>query len=212
MTRTVRPALAYASRGWSVVPVHTVTVGRCSCGRVDCPAPGKHPRVRWEAAMHKAASPEQVASWWDRWPDANIAVVTGSVSGIAVLDVDPRARGSQALGRLERRWGTLPRTVEARSGGGGRHVWFAAREELPVRGSTAVDRGVAQGMTGDRGFERRPSLPRWRLQARPQELAFDQSWRKREPAGFYEYDRDADRVEVLAIGRRRNDEVQGARR
>jgi hypothetical protein len=81
--------------------------------------------------MHEAASPEQVASWWDRWPDANIAVVTGSVSGIAVLDVDSRARGQEALELLESRWGTLPRTVEARTGGGGRHVWFATREELP---------------------------------------------------------------------------------
>jgi hypothetical protein len=131
MARTTRQALEYASRGWSVVPVHTARVGRCSCGRDDCPAPGKHPRVRWEAAMHEAASPEQVASWWDRWPDANIAVVTGSVSGIAVLDVDPRAGGEEALERLEGRWGALPRTVEARSGGGGRHLWFATKEELP---------------------------------------------------------------------------------
>jgi hypothetical protein len=81
--------------------------------------------------MHEAASPEQVASWWDRWPEANIAVVTGGVSGIAVLDVDPRAGGQEALAGLESRWGRLPRTVEARSGGGGRHVWFAMHEELP---------------------------------------------------------------------------------
>lgn len=81
--------------------------------------------------MREPASPEQVASWWDRWPDANIAVVTGRVSGIAVLDVDPRASGPEALERLERRWGTLPRTVETRSGGGGRHVWLATHEELP---------------------------------------------------------------------------------
>jgi len=131
MTDTVRHALAYAERGWSVVPVHTVHEGRCSCGRRDCPAPGKHPRVRWEAAMHERASAEQIVAWWGRWPDANVAIVTGSVSGIAVLDIDPRGGGDEALARLERRWGPLPPTVEARSGGGGRHAWFEAHAELP---------------------------------------------------------------------------------
>jgi hypothetical protein len=81
--------------------------------------------------MREAPSPEQVASWWDRWPDANLAVVTGSASGVAVLDVDPRGGGDEALAHLERRWGALPRTVETRSGGGGRHVWFATAERLP---------------------------------------------------------------------------------
>ena len=130
MPLTARNALEHARRGWSVVPVHTAPEGRCSCGRADCPAPGKHPRVRWEAAMREAPSGEQVASWWDRWPDANIAVVTGSVSGITVLDIDPRAGGQEALARLEDRWGRLPRTVESRSGGGGRHIWFATQKEL----------------------------------------------------------------------------------
>ena len=124
-------ALAYSSRGWSVVPVHTMHDGRCSCGRVDCAAPGKHPRVRWETAMHERASAEQVVSWWERWPDANVAVVTGCVSEVAVLDVDPRAGGDAALAKLEGRWGSVPPTAEARSGGGGRHLWFTSRVELP---------------------------------------------------------------------------------
>lgn len=125
------PALSYAARGWSVVPVHGIVHGRCTCGRRDCPAPGKHPRVRWEAAMHERATEERVRGWWRRWPEANVAVVTGSVSGVAVLDVDPRSGGDGALAALEAVHGTLPRTVEARSGGGGRHLWFASSADLP---------------------------------------------------------------------------------
>jgi len=121
----------YARRGWSVVPVHTLRDGRCSCGRRDCPAVAKHPRTRWEASMREPASGEQVAAWWRRWPDANIAVATGCVSGVAVLDVDPRSGGDDVLRSLEERWGALPETLEARSGGGGRHVWFAVEEDLP---------------------------------------------------------------------------------
>jgi hypothetical protein len=123
-------ALSYAARGWSVVPVHGIAHGRCTCGRADCPAPGKHPHVRWEAAMHERASKEQIRDWWRRWPDANVAIVTGCVSGLVVLDIDPRSGGDGALAALEAHQGPVPRTVEARSGGGGRHLWFAAPGEL----------------------------------------------------------------------------------
>ncbi len=81
--------------------------------------------------MREPATPEVIEAWWARWPDANVAVVTGSVSGVAVLDVDPRSGGDDALAALEARWGQLPATVEARSGGGGRHVWFSEPGELP---------------------------------------------------------------------------------
>ncbi len=41
-------ALAYARRGWPVLPVHSAEDGgRCTCekGR-ECDSPGKHPRTR----------------------------------------------------------------------------------------------------------------------------------------------------------------------
>jgi hypothetical protein len=128
---TLRHALGYERLGWSVVPVHGATGGRCSCGRRDCPAPGKHPRVRWEPATRERPRPEEIRAWWRRWPEANVGVVTGAVSRVVVLDVDPRSHGDDALAQLEGRWGTLPPTVETSSGGGGRHLWFATDHELP---------------------------------------------------------------------------------
>ncbi len=124
-------ALAYAERGWSVVPVHTVHEGRCSCGRGDCPAPGKHPRVRWEDAQTAPAPVAQVADWWRRWPGANVGVVTGPVSGLAVVDVDPRNGGDAALEDLEAGWAPLGDTVTSRTGGGGRHLWYTSSAPLP---------------------------------------------------------------------------------
>jgi hypothetical protein len=76
--------------------------------------------------MTAPAEPGQVGEWWRRWPDANVGVVTGWVSGVVVLDVDPRHGGDRGLERLEARWGTLPVTVESRTGGGGSHLWFQA--------------------------------------------------------------------------------------
>jgi Bifunctional DNA primase/polymerase, N-terminal/CHC2 zinc finger len=124
-------ALAYCRRGWSIVPMHSSADGGCSCGRRRCVAVAKHPRVPWEALMEVAATEREVEEWWRRWPDANVGIVTGRVSGIVVLDVDPRSGGGSALGDLEARWGAFPATPEVRTGGGGRHLWFASDEKLP---------------------------------------------------------------------------------
>jgi hypothetical protein len=124
-------ARAYQAHGWAVLPVHVARAGRCSCGRADCPSPGKHPRVRWERYEHARASVETVERWLERWPDTNLAVVTGAVSGVIVLDIDPRNGGDESLAALTERWGALPTTVETRTGGGGRHVWFRA-PAIPV--------------------------------------------------------------------------------
>lgn len=117
-------AFAYAGLGWAVVPVHTPVADGCSCGRAGCPSPGKHPRVRWQAYAERRPRAEEVRGWWRRWPDANLAVVTGRVSGVAVLDVDPRSGGDAALAGFEARWGPLAPTAETLTGGGGRHLWL----------------------------------------------------------------------------------------
>ncbi|MDI7278040.1 MAG: bifunctional DNA primase/polymerase, partial [Anaerolineae bacterium] len=62
-----------------------------------------------------------IRDWWQRWPEANVAIVTGRRSGFWVLDVDD----DEALAELLSRHGALPDTAESLTGGGGRHVLFA---------------------------------------------------------------------------------------
>lgn len=119
-------ALSYARRGWSVIPMHSPAGDGCSCGRFDCTAIGKHPRIRWEAAMHEPATAAAILGWWEQWPDANVGVVTGEVSGVVVLDVDPRHNGGDTLIELESEWGPPPVTAVDITGGGGWHYWFAS--------------------------------------------------------------------------------------
>ncbi len=142
----VKAALAYTELGWAVIPVHSARGGRCSCQRSDCPAVGKHPRVRWRGYIDDAPEADEVRAWWKRWPDANLGVITGRVSGVAVLDVDPRAGGDAALADLVERWGSLPKTPETRTGGGGRHLWFMHPEaSLP---SAVIGAGLELKATG----------------------------------------------------------------
>jgi len=121
-------ALAYARRGWPVFPLHHPVNDRCSCGKAECGNVGKHPRYHDADLQHglKDATTdlETIQRWWSRWPEANIGVVTGAISGLVVLDIDPRHGGHLILEDLEAEYGKLPHTVESQTGGGGRHILF----------------------------------------------------------------------------------------
>lgn len=115
--------LDYGRRGWPVLPLHTVKRQRCTCGAPSCNSCGKHPRIK--AWLQRATTDATIIrQWWRRWPDANVGIVTGARSGIVAIDVDPRNGGENSLDELERQYGELPDTVEAITGGGGRHLLF----------------------------------------------------------------------------------------
>lgn len=132
MVGLINIALKYARMGLSVIPVHTVKDGVCSCGSAHCNAPGKHPRYKWKDQTIKAPSEEQIKTWWGREPDSNIGIVTGKVSGIAVVDID----GSEGLKSLEDAGlplDELPITVTAKTGGGGLHLIYRNPENTEVK-------------------------------------------------------------------------------
>lgn len=102
-------ALDYLGRGWSVIPLQ----------------PGdKRPLVPWEEYQYRRPAEAVVRSWFRRSPDAGVGIVTGLASGLVVLDVDAAHGGEASLQRLVQAHGELPWTVEARTGGGGRHLYF----------------------------------------------------------------------------------------
>jgi hypothetical protein len=126
--------LSYLARGWSVLPLH---------------AHDKRPIIRWEVLQNSRPAKSDVMGWYRRWPSANIGIVTGEISNLLVLDVDPKHGGDNSLERLERRFGQLPTTVEATTGGGGRHLYF-----LHPGGFIRNRVGLAQGidLRGDGGY------------------------------------------------------------
>jgi hypothetical protein len=126
-------ALMWLRLGAAVFPLHLVRPsGQCSCGRDGCGSPGKHPIAKAAPrGVHDASrDSDAVAAWWTRYPEANIGVAAGEVSGFVVLDVDPRHGGDDKLRALETEHGTLPDTPEQHTGGGGRHLFFAYDPQL----------------------------------------------------------------------------------
>jgi Bifunctional DNA primase/polymerase, N-terminal len=102
-------ALAYCQAGWSVIPCRVI---------------GKRALVRWRPWQQTPPDPEQLRIWWRRWPRANVAFICGRVSGVVVVDVDPRHGGDRALAELERERGDLPWRAVIETPSGGRHLYF----------------------------------------------------------------------------------------
>jgi hypothetical protein len=124
----------YIAHGWSIIPIRSGD---------------KRPLVRWEGFQYRRPRGVEVQAWFSGWPEAGIGIVTGAVSGLVVLDVDPRHGGEASLERLERQHGRLPATVECRSGGGGRHLYFAHPGAL-LRNKVGLAPGV--DLRGDGGY------------------------------------------------------------
>jgi len=126
-------ALEYLELGWSVIPMR---------------ARDKRPAIRWQEFQQRRASKAMVRDWFKEQPEGNVGIVTGTISGLVVMDIDPRHGGEDSLAGLLREHGPLPQTIEARTGGGGRHVYFAHPGEV-VRNKVGLVPGI--DVRGDGG-------------------------------------------------------------
>lgn len=125
-------ALTYATElDLHVFPIYRIAEnGFCSCGKTDCRSPGKHPMT---AQGLKDASKDEtrINDWWTATPDANIGIVTGKVSDIAVLDVDVRHGGDVSLEKLIEEFALdFSKTLSAKTGSGGFHYYFEYPQNL----------------------------------------------------------------------------------
>jgi hypothetical protein len=146
-------ALAYIRARFGIFPVFSIgSDGRCQCGSSQCRSPGKHPRL---ANGFKNASQDegQIPAWWGMWPDSNIGIATGTVSGIFVVDIDAKNDGVASLQALEAEMGPLPRTlrVSTGSGGGSSHLYFRLPIGKTIRNSASV-LGPGIDVRGDGGY------------------------------------------------------------
>jgi putative DNA primase/helicase len=75
--------MEYLSRGWSVIPIRPRS---------------KLPLLEsWKPYQRVPATEDELADWCERWPDMNIAIVTGRLSDLAVVDVDENHGGIESI-------------------------------------------------------------------------------------------------------------------
>ena len=69
----------------------------------------------WKEYQERLPTEQEVEAWWQQWPDAGIAIVTGKISGISVVDVDTYKGGDPS---------PFPETKTVETTTGGLHLYY----------------------------------------------------------------------------------------
>jgi hypothetical protein len=119
--RLLSAALFYAARGMHVFPCVWIENGACSCMDSECESPGKHPLTP-HGFLDASNDAAVILDFWKKFPKANIAIVTGAKSGIAVVDVDDIKLAKPELDKLCPSYDF--KSVPMQQTGKGRHLVF----------------------------------------------------------------------------------------
>jgi len=98
---------------------------------------------RWEEYKTRRPTREEVTSWFTENPDANIAIITGEVSGVIVMDLD--SSDAEKYANEKGGFDGTPRVVTGR----GSQVYLK-RPEYPVHNSS--NRELKIDIRGDGGY------------------------------------------------------------
>lgn len=130
-------ALQYANAGLRVHP---------------CRPEDKRPLTRW--GSEATTGGRTIESWWQRWPDALVAVCTGDAfypeRFLVVIDIDPRNGGEQDEDLCRH-------TLTSQTRSGGWHHWCWSYE--PVGNRVNLVPGV--DIRGEGGYVIAPPSPGW---------------------------------------------------
>src|SRR5215467_10135088 len=116
MTELGQAALSILAQGFPVFPVEHQS---------------KKPLVKWQVYQNKLPTEEEVKSWWKKWPDANIGMATGELSGLVVVDCDT----PEATEQFFQDHPDVANTLQSQTGRGG-HFYF--QFEPGIRNSSGI--------------------------------------------------------------------------
>ncbi len=123
-------ALRLLKSGKSVVPVCRAT---------------KKPLVEWKSYQNRPPTEEQVKAWWTQWPDANVALITGIISGLVVVDCDSEG----ATDHFIESYPDAKDTLRVQTGRG-QHFYFKFEES--IRNDAGKLLGLGIDIRGEGGF------------------------------------------------------------
>jgi len=116
MDNLLKSAIWYLDNGFSVIPVKR----------------DKTPLLKWDEFARRYASKDEIKSWWAKWPDAQIALVCGKISGITVVDAD----STESFKNLQKQFisdSVLIPTVKTSKGF---HLYFKYNPEIQIGNKT----------------------------------------------------------------------------
>ena len=133
VTTNYEAALAWADRGYNVVPRHPTE---------------KRPGVRWKDLQTRHVMESELAKWRPMFANG-VGFVTGEISGVIVIETDGLA-GETVLDQFECEHGPLPETLVIRSGsrrGFHRHFRHPGHKV-----KTTANENIKVDIRGDGGF------------------------------------------------------------
>ena len=165
ITTNEKFARRYAKLGWHIFPIKPKE---------------KIPLIRrWPTRA--TTEFKQIHYWWQKWPDANIGIVTGQISGFFVVDIDTYHNGDWTLSYLEDSFGSLPPSAMSSTGNGGKHLLFQYPEKVISNSSGKLGEGL--DIRGNGGYivappSLHPSGANYRWIAPPwkQKIALPPTW------------------------------------
>lgn len=122
------------------------------------PLEGKVPLMKGSRGLYDATTrADTIRRWWREHPAANIGIPTGKLSGWWVLDVDARHHGFASLEQLQEDARVhaaigglilepLEATLTAFTGGGGLHIVYQERSDLPFVLKNKIELGGYEGI------------------------------------------------------------------
>lgn len=120
----------YSDNGYSTIPLKTR---------------GKIPFLAWTKYQTTRATPEEINYWIKKYKDNNVAILTGAISGIIVLDID----GPEGWRYLKEHGFVPPPTPRVQTSPGKAHFYFK-HPGYEIRNQTNAD--VKIDIRGDGGY------------------------------------------------------------
>ncbi|MFD7501508.1 bifunctional DNA primase/polymerase [Streptomyces sp. NPDC059850] len=120
--------MAAAAAGFPLAPAAYPSGYGCSCDRIGCPTPARHP-VSFAWSTQASTDPDKVAHWLRADPQANFITATGHAHDVLDVPVDAGRQALERLGASEVEVGPV-----ATSGGDvrqGRMLFFTATRGTP---------------------------------------------------------------------------------
>lgn len=85
----------------------------------------KKPLVKWQEYQKRLPTEQEILEWWTKYPEANVGIITGIISNLAVIDLDEVDKAKEALEPL------IPDSILfpiVKTPSGGLHWYFACPE------------------------------------------------------------------------------------
>ena len=125
-------ALKYRSLGWPTIPI----------------IPGeKRPPFSWKEYQDRLPTEQEITEWYEQCPEAGVAIITGSISGLVVVDID----NPEAKQELEERFGPLPETLFGHTSKG-QHYYFRHPGNVHCKTCSGLSGIEGLDIRGDGGY------------------------------------------------------------